>query len=42
MTLPEFTYPLQGRYGIPDYAERLAARILKDLEKKEEEGSDDE
>ena len=32
MTLPEFAYPDQHRYGIPDYANRLAARILQDLE----------
>jgi len=32
MTLPEFAYPDQHRYGIPDYANRLAARILEDLE----------
>lgn len=31
MTLPEFAYPDQHRYGIPDYANRLAGRILKDL-----------
>ncbi len=32
MTLPEFDYPDQPRYGIPDYANRLAGRILEDLE----------
>lgn len=32
MTLPEFAYPDQGRYGIPNYADRLARRILEDLE----------
>lgn len=32
MTLPEFTYPDQHHYGIPNYSERLAARILNDLE----------
>jgi len=32
MTLPEFAYPDQHRYGIPDYANRLAGRILEDLE----------
>jgi len=32
LTLPEFAYPDQHRYGIPDYANRLAGRILEDLE----------
>ena len=32
MTLPEFSYPDQHRWGIPNYAERLAGRILEDLE----------
>jgi hypothetical protein len=32
MTLPDFAYPDQHRYGIPNYADRLAARILEDLE----------
>jgi hypothetical protein len=32
MTLPEFSYPDQHRYGIPNYADRLAGRILEDLE----------
>jgi hypothetical protein len=32
MTLPEFQYPDQHRWGIPDYANRLAGRILQDLE----------
>jgi hypothetical protein len=32
MTLPDFAYPDQHRYGIPNYAERLARRILDDLE----------
>jgi len=35
MTLPEFAYPLQGRYGNPNYAEQLAARILKEMKEKE-------
>lgn len=28
MTLPEFAYPLQGRYGDPNYCENLAKRII--------------
>jgi hypothetical protein len=32
MTLPDFAYPDQHCYGIPNYAERLAARILRDQE----------
>ena len=32
MTLPDFAYPDQHRYGIPNYADRLAARILQDQE----------
>ena len=32
MTLPEFSYPDQHRWGISNYADRLAGRILESLE----------
>ena len=32
MTLPEFAYPDQHRWGIPNYPDLLAARIMEDLE----------
>jgi hypothetical protein len=32
MTLPQFDYPFQHHYGIPNYSEKLAKRILSDLQ----------
>jgi hypothetical protein len=32
MTLPEFAYSFQHHYGIPNYSENLAERILSDLQ----------
>ena len=36
MTLPQFAYPDQHHYGIPNYSERLAARILKEQQSRQD------
>jgi hypothetical protein len=37
MTLPQFAYPDQHYYGIPNYSERLAARILKEQQSQQDD-----